>query len=79
MNEKNIELSNINSLSKNERHISFGQNQLQQTNFTNVSEGESLYNPTTNMTSETYTSYLPIKSRRYTSVDPKKKKKRRFL
>ena len=75
MNEKNIELSNINSLSKNERHISFGQNQLQQTNFTNVSEGESLYNPTTNMTSETYTSYLPIKSRRYTSVDPKKKKR----
>ena len=78
MKEKNIELSNINSPSNSERNFSFGTKNIQQTNQSNISEGETttFFNNQTNMTSDTPMINPEInKIRRYTSIDYQKRSK----
>ena len=78
MKEKNIELSNINSPTNSDRNYSFGTKNLQQTNQTNISEGETMtfFNNHTNMTSDTTMISPEInRIRRYTSIDYQKRSK----
>ena len=79
MKEKSIELSNINSSPLNtDRNYSFGTKNLQQTNQTNISEGETMtfFNNHTNMTSDTTMMSPEInRIRRYTSIDYQKRSK----
>lgn len=78
MKEKNIELSNISSPFNTERNFSFATKNLQQTNHTNISEGETMtfFNNQTNMTSDTTMMSPEInRTRRYTSIDYHKRNK----
>ena len=78
MKEKSIELTNITSPFNTESNLSFGTKNLQQTNQTNISEGETLtfFNNNTNMTSDTaMISRENTRISRYTSIDYQERSK----
>ena len=76
MNEKNIELTSMNSPNTNtsDRQFSFGQN-MHESNNNNISEVESNYNGTTNMTVDINSNNTNNKTRRYTNIEYNKKSK----
>ena len=79
MNEKSLELQNINSPSDNlERQFSFSQNRTQEMNNINTTDYESIYNNgTTNMTIDNNNN-LNNSSRRFTHISHNKKYKYKY-